>query len=154
MKKLLIAFAFLVSAAAYAGNSTLVYTADQSQRTRDKYIPRYNKAHCEQFRLPKTCTSADLVAAGCVVKVYKSNKTGLAYVIDSCTIFTTNGAGEEAYLQETKNQELAATNEGQASSDSDDFCVAFKAKTNSEQNAICASLSLPNGCNPCQSNAD
>lgn len=146
MRKLsLVLIALLAATLAEAGNSTLTYTAGQSTAVQTTLIPKYNRASCAKFNLPATCTSAQLVSAGCTVKTVKT------VIVDSCTIFTLDAAGEQAFHQETHNQKLADIFFQSSSIDSTDFCTTFKAMTVGQQNAVCAAMVPPltAGCTPC-----
>lgn len=133
----------LVVARAEAANFTLTYTTAQDTQIQTRLIPLYNKAHCAKFGLGASCTSAQLVTAGCVAVVFKT------VTIDSCTIFTQDATGEGLFLQEIANQQLADIFSQLVSSDNVDFCTSWKTLTTTQQNTQCTTQGLPNGCSPC-----
>lgn len=148
MKKIALALLFivLIVTVAYANNLTLVYSAGQDTQIQTKAIPYYNAKHCRSRGLAASCTSAQLVTAGCVVKVSRS------FTVDSCTIFTADATGEAALAQELANNSFASLAEQViALQDSVAFCNAFKAMTTVQQNVVCTSMvpSQGNGCSVC-----
>jgi hypothetical protein len=131
-----------------AGTSNLVYTAGQSTAIQTQLIPRYNADHCQRFGLPPSCTSSDLVTAGCTVQTIKS------IVLDSCAIFTQDVTGEAAILKEVANAGLIATFNRLITNDNASYnsaeCSRFKALSVANQNSECSLRGLPSGCaGPC-----
>lgn len=147
MKKLSLLVLFLLPSLAEAGNSTLVYTTAQSTAIQTRLIPRYNAEHCLAFALAPTCSSAELVSAGCVARVVRT------VTIESCTIFTSNAAGELGFLQEVANQKLVSVfnqlikTDGAAYSAAE--CVRFKALSPANQATECTARGLASTCDPC-----
>lgn len=148
MKKLIpLVFLVLFAGVVMAGNSTVSYTAAQSTQIQNRLIPLYNKRHCQAYNKTAGCSSADLVAGGCVVRVVKTVS------VESCTIFTSDATGEQSFLQEMLNQQLVSKLTELTAQDADEFCTAFKAASTANQNSACSALGLPtvaNGCAPCQ----
>lgn len=151
MKKLLITGAFVIGATLlYAGDSTLSYTAGQSTAIRNQLIPRYNAEHCARFGQAIGCASADLVTGGCsaVANTFKT------IVYDSCTIFTSDAAGEAAFLKEVANIGLVTVNNRLIAADNAAYqaaeCARFKALSPANQQTACTNLGLISSCSgPC-----
>jgi hypothetical protein len=139
MKKLTLLLC-LLPATLLAGSSTITYTAPQSTYIRGTIIPAINRHLCYSFLLPATCTSAEVVSAGCTVKVVKGVTT------ESCTIFTSDAAGEQALLQEQSNKSLAAL---MSLYDNTVFRAACQGADIQTQNRLCSVLGLPAGCQAC-----
>lgn len=148
-RSLLVVLAFLGLAALLpAADSTLSYTAGQSNGIRTIVIPRYNAEHCAKVGLGAGCTTAQLVAAGCVVQTVRT------FVIDSCTIFTQDAAGESAYLKEAANQGVLAAYNRSIRNDNESYqaaeCWRFKSLNQTQQDAECSLRALGPGCaGPC-----
>jgi hypothetical protein len=131
-----------------AGNSTLVYTTAQSLAIRNRLIPKYNRDHCAQFALPPACTSAELVTAGCAVVTIRT------LVLDSCTIFPSNAAGEEAFLQEIANKGAMQVFNDLIRQENLQFnsaaCIEWRAMTTQQRQDRCTALGQPTDCEgPC-----
>ena len=131
-----------------AGNSTLTYTAAQSTQIQNRLIPKYNAEHCAQFALPSTCTSSDLTTAGCVARTVRT------LVLDSCTIFTSNAAGEQAFLQETANNGLIYVFNRLIRNENDSYnaaeCARWRALSGPQQQTECTLRGLSSTCEgPC-----
>jgi hypothetical protein len=140
MKKLLVVALLLLPSLVDAGSSTITYTTPQSTYIRGTIIPAVNKHLCYSFLLPATCTTADVAAAGCVPKTVKGVTT------DSCTIFASDAAGEQALLQEQSNKSLAAL---MSLYDNTVFRAACQGADIQTQNQLCSVLGLPAGCQAC-----
>lgn len=125
---------------ASAGSVTITHTSPQSTSIQNRLIPRYNTAHCARFSLGASCTSANLVTAGCVAVVVKT------LTVESCTIFTSNAAGEAAFAQETGDQKFADIFFQTESQERVIFDAALEAANQTQKDNICAILSLPSGC--------
>jgi hypothetical protein len=148
MKRLSLLIACLLApGAAFAGNSTLTYTTAQSTAIQTRLIPRYNADHCARFGLGPTCTTAELVTAGC------TNVVRRTVTIESCTIFAQNATGEQAFLQEVANQELVTVFNKliatQGSAYSTAQCNIFNALSPAAKQADCTAHGLPTDCDPC-----
>lgn len=135
--------ALLLTGVALAANFTVTFSSGQDTQIQTRLVPMYNRFHCAQFGLGASCTTPNLTSAGCVAKVVKT------VTVDSCTIFTQDSTGEGLFLQEMLNQKLADVFFQLNGTDAIDACANFKALSGSSQNAICSSLSLPNGCSIC-----
>lgn len=131
-----------------AGDSTLSYTAAQSTAIQNRVIPRYNADHCRQFGLPVTCSTAELVAAGCTVQTTRT------FVTDSCTIFASSAAGEAAFLKEMANQGGVATFNRLVAEEINQYnsaaCTLWKALSPAAQQSDCVAKNQPATCSgPC-----
>lgn len=124
-----------------AGNSTVTFTAAQSTAIQNRLIPNYNANHCAQFGLGSSCTSANLVTAGCVVKTF--GPVAVAITIDSCTIFTSNAAGEQSFHQERLNQSLVDSFNQRTSTDESARNTAYAGANQTSKDAVCVALGLP-----------
>ena len=144
MKKLLAVLIVLAAVPAFAGTSSVTYTTGQSTAIQTKVIPALNAERCGNFGLSASCTSAQLVSAGCVVQLFK----GVA--VTGCTIYTENAAGEQALIQLLANQSLAAAFVKQNSLNEAAFKGACAAASGAAQDTVCTTVGLPSGCNPCQ----
>jgi hypothetical protein len=145
MKKVSLLFVFvLCSVPLWAGNVTIAHTTAQSNVIQGTLIPTHNRTHCTSFGLPGTCTSAQLVTAGCTVKTFKT------VTIESCVIFTSDAAGEAAFLQEFVDQKLVDGFNQQLAEDVNLSCAAFKAASTANQNSACTAVGRPTGCTFCQ----
>lgn len=135
---------------AFAGTSSLTYTAGQSTVIQNQLIPKYNADHCQRFGLPGSCLSTDLVTAGC----NPATTTVKTVVQDSCTIFTADVTGEANFLKEVANiglvtvyNRLIATDVGAYNAAE---CSRFKALSQVNQNTECTTRGLSAGCaGPC-----
>lgn len=132
-----------------AGNSTLSYTAGQSTAIQNQLIPKYNAEHCTRFGLALSCSTAELVSAGCTVQTFKT------IVQDSCVVFTSDVTGEAAFLKEVANIGLVTVNNRLIASDIQNYqaaeCSRFKALSVANQNSECTLRGLATGCaGPCQ----
>lgn len=144
----LILLALLATSPLLAGSSSLTYTAGQSTAIQSQLIPKYNADHCQKFGLGSGCISADLVSGGCQVTIVKT------IVLDSCTIFTQDAAGEALFLKEAANQALIATYNRLIAIDVGSYqaaeCSRFKALSQANQNTECTLRGLASGCaGPC-----
>lgn len=133
---------------ALAGTSNLVYTAGQSTAIQSQLIPRYNTDHCTRFGLAPSCSSAELVSAGCTTQTVRT------IVFDSCTVFTQDAAGEAAFLKEVANIGLVTVNNKLISNENAAYtaaeCSRFKSLSQANQNTECTLRGLANGCSgPC-----
>ena len=133
---------------ALAGNSTLSYTAGQSTAIQTQLIPKYNAEHCTRFGQAVSCSTAELVSAGCTVQTFKT------IVQDSCVIFTQDVTGEAAFLKEVANIGLITVNNRLIASDVANYqaaeCSRFKSLSVANQNTECTLRGLATGCaGPC-----
>lgn len=141
MRKILSALILIAVLAAYAPvvfavAHTLNFTAAQDTQMQTKLIPLYNRAHCKQFKQANGCTSANLVTGGCTSITVKT------LVIESCTIFTQDTTGEDAFLQEMANQKLVEVfgrygNDGATIRE-----AAFQGLSSGGQTTTCTDLGL------------
>lgn len=150
-KTALIAAALFIGAAlVYAGDSTLSYSTGQSSAIQNQLIPRYNAEHCTRYGQAVGCASGDLVAGGCSV----ASNTFKTIVTDSCTIFTSNAAGEAAFLKEVANIGLVTVFNRLMAAEQSSYlaaeCARFKALTGPQQQTECTLRGLPSNCSgPC-----
>lgn len=133
----------LLAVESFAGNVTITHTTAQSTTIQTTLIPSFNRAHCARFNLPGTCTTAQLVSAGCVNIVFKTVTT------ESCTIFTQDTTGEQAFLQERIDAELVNNFTQQVSEDITLTCAAWKAASQANKDTTCTTVGRPAGCNFC-----
>lgn len=150
-KVFLVAVALVIGASlVYAGNSTLSYTTGQSNAIQGQLIPRYNAEHCTRYGQAIGCASADLVTGGCNV----ATNTFKTIVTDSCTIFTGDAAGEQAFLKEVANIGLVTVFNRLMAAEQSSYlaaeCARFKALTGPQQQTECSLRGLPTDCSgPC-----
>lgn len=149
MKKLipLVLFA-LAASVAYAASVSISFTAGQNNYTQGTLIPQANAKRCAQYNLSQGCTTAQVVAAGCVAEPFSAvTKTNL--VFRSCAIYTQDSTGEAAFHSDQLYELLVKKVSDDLAADVAASCVAFKALNQAGQDAICAALSRPNGCRIC-----
>lgn len=146
MKRLLVLALSLFAASVEAGNSTLVFTSPQSTNIQTTLIPEANRRKCLQYGgLPGTCTSAQLVTNGCVVRTARSLQ------VEGCAIFTQDAAGEQAFLQERMNRALVELIRVLQPADPADYCFAWTQLDQTERDRTCTEvLRMPAPCTPCQ----
>ncbi len=128
-----------------AGDSTLTYTAAQSNAIQTRLIPGFNRTHCRSFHQPPTCATADLARAGC-----RPRTTSQGLTTESCVIFTADAVGEQAFLRERSARDLVIVFGAFGRPDPADFCAAFRLATQQKKDQLCANLGLPAGCTPCK----
>lgn len=138
----------ILSAAVFAADITVSFTAGQNTYTRNTLIPQKNTRRCVEYNLAPGCSTAQVVSAGCVAEPFSAvTKTNL--VFRSCTIYTADAAGEAAYQSDNLYEFLVAMVAKDLAQEVQTACTNFKALSGANQNTICASLSLPNGCRIC-----
>lgn len=135
----LIAYALTVLAATF----NVTYTAGQDTTIQTRLIPLVNTANCARFGQVPGCSSANLVTGGCVAVAFPSKS------MNTCTIYTTNAAGEATFLQDELNQRLVDRFTGLNAGDAVSFFTACQGRTLAQQNQICVDAGLASGCNPC-----
>lgn len=121
---------------AFAVAHTVNFTAAQDTQTQTKLVPLYNREHCRQYSQAPGCSSANLVSGGCVVRTVKT------LTIESCTIFTADGAGEDLLLQEILNQKAVEVNARLVSNDAVKRETAFQGLSAGAQTTACTDLGL------------
>lgn len=138
----------ILSAAVYAADITVSFTTGQNNYTQNTLIPQANTRRCAEYGLAPSCTTANVVSAGCVAEPFSAvTKSNL--VFRSCTIYTQNAAGEAAYQADNLYAFLVQMVARDLAQEVQAACTNFKALSTANQNTICASLSLPNGCRIC-----
>jgi len=126
MKRSLIALVVLLAAGlAFAGSYTVNTTAAQDSRLERARV-RTNKATCGALTLPASCTQAQARAKDSNANIYSD----VADFMDRSIV------GD--YLKALK---VADT-----SDDANQAATAWAAMNDTQKNAVCALLALPNGC--------
>jgi hypothetical protein len=131
---------FVALPVVFAVAHTLTYTTGQDTAIQTVVIPIYNRKHCADFGLPAACTSAQLVTRGCVAKVVQT------LTVDSCTIFTSNLAGQDLYLLEAANRAIINDYDKRAQFGAADFHAGFAAANQTNKDAACVAAGQPAGC--------
>jgi len=139
----------------FAVAHTVNFTAAQDTAIENKLIPAYNRMHCARYGRPTGCTSANLVASGCVV-VNACTALGLpagtacttmsTLNVESCVIYTADATGEDAMLQELLNQKLVDTYNAARSQAGSDFKAGFAAASGANQSAACVAAGQATTC--------
>lgn len=140
----------------FAAAHTITYTAAQDSLIQTKLIPAFNRLKCASYGKPNGCSSADLVAGGCVVQdmcdVLGFNQTSSACVntddmkTNSCTIFAADTVGQDALMREALNSAYASTYSLSETQASQDFKTAFDTAPPASQQAACTAVGLPASC--------
>lgn len=126
MKRVLYVFAVLLSASlAVAGSYSITTTTVQDNRLGRARV-RVNKATCGSLGLPAACTQAQARAKDSGVNIYAD----VADYLDRYVL-----------KQHTDGLKAADT-----SDDANQAATAWAAMTDTQKNAVCALLGLPNGC--------
>lgn len=138
-----------------AVSHVVTYTVQQDTIIQQKGVAAYNRAKCARFTLPSGCTSAQL-ASVCLPKsmceaanINPSSTACAAFSTinyESCLIYTTDLAGQDAMFQEMMNRGLVETFLASKSHESDDFKNAFKNGSTTQQQNSCLALGLPANC--------
>jgi hypothetical protein len=139
-----------------AAAHTITYTTQQDSMIQTRIVGGYNRQHCAKFGRPSTCTSADLVASGCVVKdmcdVLGLNPASSACVatdgmnVESCVIYAATLAGQDALMIELLNQNYVSVYQQSIAQSEQDYKTAFDTATLSQQQAACTAIGLPANC--------
>jgi hypothetical protein len=124
MKKTLL-FLLLVAASASAGTYTVTTNAVNDARLA-RQLARVNKATCASVNLPASCTQAQARAVTPGLDVYSN----VADMIDRTIL--------RDFLANLKNADT--------SDDAIQAAAAWAAMNDTQKNAVCALLGLPNGC--------
>jgi hypothetical protein len=135
---------------ASAADVTIPFTAGQNTYVRNTTIPQANADRCRQYNLPTSpmCTTANVVAAGCVATNF-ADVTLDNLVYRSCTIYTSDAAGETAFKSDELYTLLVARTANDLAKDVTDTCAAFKAANTTARNNACAAIGRPSGCRIC-----
>lgn len=145
-KKILIAVGVcLVARAAWAANISIPFTAGQNTYVQTVTIPAQNARACAQFRQAPNCTSANLVAGGCVAIPFSSvNKQNLTF--QACTIYTQDAAGEAAYDADYLYNALVAQVRIDQQTDYQLSKAAWLAANQAARDTACVAVGRPAGC--------
>lgn len=108
-------------------------------------IPRLNRERCSQWSLPSNCTTSDVKGAGCVVQPFQGATLGNPAFM-SCTIYSSDAAGEAAYYGDLIASGALGGINADIGASVQASCLAWKAANNATRNATCAALGLSNGC--------
>jgi hypothetical protein len=152
MRKLLLVLLVILAAVALeAGTLTGAQTTLTAQDTyiQQTLVPIANAAKCARYGLGPSCTSANLVSAGCVVIAF-STLTRENLTFNACTIYTLDGTGANGLAAEKMAQAFADMVASELNNDVEGNCTAFKALTLAQRNQVCTDLGRPNGCRVCR----
>jgi hypothetical protein len=140
----------------FAAAHTITYTTQQDSMIQGRVISAYNRAHCAQFGKPVGCTSADLVASGCLVKdmckalgLNPASSACTATVgmnVESCTIFPQTLAGQDLLMPELLNQDYVRVYSQSIAQSEQDYKTAFDTAPPASQQAACTAIGLPANC--------
>lgn len=126
MKKSLVFAVLLAAATAFAGTYSVTTTAAQDTRLERQRL-RLNKATCTQSgSLPANCTQAQARIANPAAKVF----TNVQDLLDRGVV--------QDYVTTLKQADT--------SDDAAQALAAWTAMNDTQKNAVCALLGLPNGC--------
>jgi hypothetical protein len=125
MRYILTLLAIILAAPLSAGTYTITTTAAQDARLERQRI-RVNTATCASVALPANCTQAQARDVTPGLDVYSS----IGDMLDRQTI-----KGLIAWLKEIDTRD-----------DAEQAKALWAAMTDTQKNAVCASLGLPNGC--------
>jgi hypothetical protein len=152
----LLGFALVSVEVVLAVAHTITYTAQQDSMIQQRIISAYNRQHCAKFGRPTGCSSADLVASGCVVKdmcdVLGLNPASSACIatdglnVESCVIYAATLAGQDALMPELLNQNYVSIYSQSIAQSEQDYKTAFDTATLTQQQAACTAIGLPANC--------
>ena len=145
MKKILVALVLSIPASARAAGHTITYTTPQETAIQTRLLPLINTAKCASRGLGPSCNSAALVANGCVAVAFPSVKP----LYNTCTIYTLDAAGIDAYLQDRANKALVDDFIALNNSDSAAYITPCNASSAAAKANACAAVGAPATCNPC-----
>jgi hypothetical protein len=120
-------------------------TTNQHTMIQTSFLPRANSALCVRYNLPTNCTTAQVLAAGCVPKTCQT-LTKQDTTVVSCTIYTLDAAGEAVYSADRLCLDHISFFQQLMASDYQTSCLAFNTGTTAFKNTVCSDLGLPNGC--------
>lgn len=143
----LLLVANLASAATMTGAVTTLAAQDTFIQT--VVIPSVNTARCAQFRLPSSCTSAQLVTNGCIAVAFNTLSKATVGTFQSCTIYTQDATGENNLAADELSIKIQDRIFQELSNDVTASCAAFKAATQANRDSICTTLGRPAGCRIC-----
>lgn len=126
MKKILSAVALLLVAALATAGTYSVTTNTANDNRLARHLARVNKATCASVNLPANCTQAQARNVVADIDVYSS-------VSDMVDRLIVGGFLKGLKAADTVDDAAQAR-------------AAWMAKNDSEKNAVCALLGLPNGC--------
>jgi hypothetical protein len=155
----------VVCVTVFAASHTLTYTAAQDTDIQQRLIPMVNRTKCALYGLPKTCSTAQVQAPTKCVTRSVCQAAGLrqgsaactrwsAELVDACVIFTSDAAGEAAYLKEAANSGVVNSYALAANLGADEFCTNWDLMSAAAQDTTCTTaapggLGLSAGCRPC-----
>jgi|SRR5579862_8873938 hypothetical protein len=132
-----------------AASATLSTLAgfDAVATTPNGVLATVNAATCRNYAQPANCASVP----NCVpIALGQNPATGLGQ-FNSCTIYTLNGAGEQAWAQDQLNYAQVAAFNQYAAAQNLSFCAAWKAATGPQQAQALTDLGASSGLvPPCQ----
>lgn len=149
---LLLLVAALIAPTIMAGtmDGAVTTTAAQDTFLQNNLIPAANAERCKKFGLSAGCTSGQLVSAGCVAVAFSTLTKATAGSFQSCTIYTQDAAGENAYAADELAQRVQDRFFQELAADIAANCASFKALSAGAQNTVCTDLGRPAGCRICQ----
>ena len=149
MQKLLAWFvvSLVFVAPAFAANVTIEHTTGQSNAIRTTLIPARNAEVCKEFGLASSCSTADLVAAGCVNATHPIAPT---VVTRYCQILTQDATGEDTYIQEIADAAMVRRFIAAKAERVRNWCANWPNRTQAERDAACTAVGLQAGCDACE----
>jgi hypothetical protein len=128
---------------AVAASFSVSYPAGQDTIIQTTIIPIRNRLKCRQFGLTAACTTANLATRGCVAFAFPNKN------YNSCTIFTSDAAGETLLIQESSDKALLDLIAQRDVLNHADFIAQCQTQNQAAQNAACTAVGAPPLCNPC-----
>lgn len=120
-------------------------TTNQHTMLQNTFLSRANAALCARYNLPSSCTTANVITAGCVPKACQT-LTKQDSTFTPCTIYSLDATGEAAYSADRLCLDHITQFLLSMQSDYVTACLAFNTGTTTFKNQVCTDLGQANGC--------